>query len=66
MARTRHLIAAALTGVALAAAGCGGDEEDSPARTDDAPVNTETPQANPGTTPAPDSDPETRTTRTDG
>ncbi len=68
MARYRSLLAASLAGAALAAAGCGDDDGgDSPARTQDAPVNTATPSANPDTTPAPaGSDPETRTTRTDG
>ncbi len=69
MPRTRHFIAAGLAGVALAfgAAACDNDE-DRPSATNDAPLNTETPQNNPGeTTPAPaGSDPEVRTTRTDG
>ena len=55
MARYRSLIAASVAAVALAAGGCGDDDGgDSPARTDDSPVNTETPQANPSTTPAPE------------
>ena len=55
MSRTRHITAAVLAGLALAAAGCDNDDDESPARTDDSPVNTDTPQNTPGdTTPAPE------------
>ncbi len=71
MSRTRHLIAAGLTGLALAAAGCGDNEDDGAGQTnrDDSVVQDQgTPADDQGqTTPAPEgSDPETRTTRTDG
>ena len=53
----RRIAAATLTALALAgaAAGCGGDDEadDGGGGQSDAPVNTETPQAEPGETPAP-------------
>jgi hypothetical protein len=59
MASTRHLIAAALAGLALAAAGCDSDNsEEEPAntsgRTQESPVNPDSPGGNQGqTTPAP-------------
>ena len=69
MPRTRSLIAAGLTALAFAAAGCGDDDKtgDERTTTDDSPVNTDTPAQPQETTPAPaGSDPDTRTTRTDG
>ena len=64
MHRTRHILAVALAGVALAVAACGDDEEDT--GRDDSVVETQTPAQPEQTTPAPaGSDPETRTTRTD-
>ena len=69
MARTLHLIAAGLAGLALAAAGCGSDTEN-PAgqtseRTTESPVDPESPGAvQDETTPAPSDRPETG--RTDG
>jgi hypothetical protein len=69
MTRTRAFITAAVTALALGAAGCGDDDENNDRRTttDDSPVNTDTPAQPQGTTPAPSGDdPETRTTRTDG
>lgn len=69
MARHRTIIAASLAGLALAAGGCGGDNEvegDNPSQTEQSPVNTDTPQATPGETAPPGSDPETRTNRADG
>ena len=58
MPRTRHLIAAGLAGLALAAAGCDSDNsEDQPAetRTTDAPVDPGSPGEVQGeTTPAPE------------
>ena len=66
MSRYRSLIAVSLAGAALAAGGCGDDDGgESPARTDNAPVNTDTPRQDP-TTVAPERDPEVQTTRTDG
>jgi len=67
MPKSRHFIAAGLTGLVLAlgAAACDNDEESRPAGTDSV-VNTDTPQASPGDTAPPGSDPEVRTTRTDG
>ena len=65
MARYRSIIAASVAAVALAAAGCDNEEEaDNPGQDRDAPVNTDTPQADPSAPPP--SDPEVRTTRTDG
>ena len=71
MSRTRHILAAALTGLAFAAAACGGNDEDGSSQTnqEDSVVQDQgTPADDQGqTTPAPaGSDPETRTTRTDG
>jgi hypothetical protein len=68
MARYRHTIAAALAGLALAVAACGDNDKegDNPSQTEQSPVNTDTPQNTPGTTAPPNSDAETRTTRTDG
>ena len=60
MSRTRHLIAAALAGLSLAAAGCDSDNSDEPAtdtsgRTNESPVNPDSPGGNQGqTTPAPE------------
>ncbi len=68
MPTSRHFIAAGLAGLTLAfgAAACDNDE-DRPSSTNDAPLNTDTPQSEVETTPAPaGSDPEVRTTRTDG
>jgi hypothetical protein len=70
MSRTRHILAAALTGLALAAAGCGDDEESGQGQTnneDSVVQDTGTPADEQGqTTPPAGSDEETRTTRTDG
>jgi hypothetical protein len=53
----RTLTAVALSGLALAGAACGGDDDDesaNPGGKSDAPVNTDTPSADPeGSTPAP-------------
>lgn len=56
MRRIPHVLATALTGLALAgAAGCGGDGEENDTSTgaSDAPVNTATPDPASGGTPAP-------------
>ena len=57
MMRTRHLLATAVAALALAAGGCGSDDEDNPdgrGGPADAPVNTDTPSADQAkTTPAP-------------
>ena len=59
MSRTRHLIAAGLLGVALAAGGCDSDNSDeqpteTSGRTAESPVNPDSPGGNQGqTTPAP-------------
>ena len=71
MYRTRRILVAVLTGLALAAAGCGDNENDNQGQTnnEDSVVQDQgTPADDQGqTTPAPEgSDPETRTTRTDG
>ena len=66
MSRTRHLIAASLTGLALAAGGCDNDD-DAPQRTNESPVNPDSPGGNQGqTTPAPEESqrPETDTGET--
>ena len=68
MPSSRHFFAAGLTGLVLAfgAAACDNDE-DRPSSENDAPLNTDTPQNNVDTTPAPSgSDPEVRTERDDG
>lgn len=60
MARTRHLIAAAIAGLALAAAGCDSDNsEDEPASTSGNTTNSPVDPGSPGltqgeTTPAPE------------
>ncbi len=70
MYRTRRILAAALTGLALAAAGCGDNEDDNQGQTnnEDSVVQDDaTPADEQGNTvPPAGSDPETRTTRTDG
>ncbi len=67
MSRTRHILAAALTGLAFAAGACGDDENDEPARTNDSVVQDEaSPDQDPGqTAPGPGSDTVPNTTRTD-
>ena len=56
MADLRRIAALSLTALAFAAAGCGDDGDDEPeGGQSDAPVNTDTPAQNPGTTPAPES-----------
>lgn len=67
MPTSRHFIAAGLSGLVLAFGAAACDNEEDRPNTDDSPVNTDTPQGNVDTTPAPaGSDPEVRTTRTDG
>ena len=69
MSRTRHILAAAMLGLAFAAGGCGDDEEDGAGQTnrEDSVVQDEaTPDQDPGATaPGPGSDTVPNTTRTD-
>lgn len=67
MHRTRHILAAVLSGAALAAAGCGDDTDEQPTQTNDSVVQEDTPAGEQGQTQPPTgSDPETRTNRNDG
>ena len=69
MTRTRHILAALLTGIALAAGACGGDDEDGSSQTnqEDSVVQDQgTPADEQGSTTPPDGDTDAQTTRTDG
>ena len=69
MYRTRRILAAALTGLAFAAAGCGDNEDDNQGKTnnEDSIVQDEgTPADEQGNTTPPQGDTNAQTTRTDG